>query len=282
LVTAVRGRAMKRHRSLVALSHDHHRTLVEARRLRAGADADTAERSAVAEAFLRYFSGEVVRHFRIEEERLFPILTDGGNDARELLVRALLDHQHLHALVFRLQGSISTESDGGLMRGIADSLTEHTRFEERELFPFAESFAGEHLEGVELTDHSEGGADVVDLMRPLGRGPVWGIASGDLNATLLVWAAGHGVSSHVNRELDVLLVVLAGSATVTIEGERNELEAGDAVVSRKGLAREVVAGPDGVRYISVHQKRPPLEIAPPPAPRRRQRTRADGVAEREG
>jgi hemerythrin superfamily protein len=127
---------MKRHRSLVALSHDHHRTLVEARRLRAGADADTAERSAVAEAFLRYFSADVVRHFRIEEERLFPILTDGGNDARELLVRALLDHQHLHALVSRLHGSISTEGDGGLMRGIADSLTEHTLFEERELFPF--------------------------------------------------------------------------------------------------------------------------------------------------
>jgi quercetin dioxygenase-like cupin family protein len=107
------------------------------------------------------------------------------------------------------------------------------------------------------------GNDVIHLMQPHGRGPVWGAATDDLNATLLVWAAGKRIDSHVNRERDVLLVVLAGSATVTIGGERNDLAAGDAVVIEKGLAREVVAGADGVRYLSVHQKRPLLEISSP-------------------
>lgn len=54
-------------------------------------------RAAVA-SFLRFFSGESVRHFRQEEERLFPALVDVAS-AEELLVKALLDHQRLRALV---------------------------------------------------------------------------------------------------------------------------------------------------------------------------------------
>ncbi len=145
-------------------------------------------------------------------------------------------------------------------------MTAHTRFEERELFPLIETIADSERESVDLTARPGEDADVVDLMRLLGRGPVWGIATDDLNTTLLVWPAGHRVSSHVNAERDVLLVVLSGSATVTIDGARHELEAGGALVIGKGVVREVTAGPDGVRYLSVHRKRPPLEIKPP-APR---------------
>ena len=55
-------------------------------------------------------------------------------------------------------------------------------------------------------------ADVADLLQPQGSGPLWGIASNDLNATLLVWPAGHEVAEHTNTELDVLLIVLEGGA----------------------------------------------------------------------
>ena len=40
-----------------------------------------------------------------------------------------------------------------------------------------------------------------------------------LNATLLSWNAGEGVAEHANAEIDVIVVVLAGSASVTIDGE---------------------------------------------------------------
>jgi hypothetical protein len=77
---------MKRHPALIPLSHDHHHALVEARRLRRA--ADTPKSAAVARAFLRFFAGETVGHFRDEEELLFPRLVE-FDAARELLVQAL-------------------------------------------------------------------------------------------------------------------------------------------------------------------------------------------------
>lgn len=42
----------------------------------------------------------------------------------------------------------------------------------------------------------------VDLLRLSGAGPLWGMASGDLNATLLAWPPGHGVAEHTNISFD--------------------------------------------------------------------------------
>jgi quercetin dioxygenase-like cupin family protein len=69
----------------------------------------------------------------------------------------------------------------------------------------------------------------------------------------------------VNEERDVLLVVLAGSATLTIDGEARLVAAGEAIIIEKGRTRRIAAGPDGARYLSVHTRRGPLQIAPAPA-----------------
>lgn len=92
------------------------------------------------------------------------------------------------------------------------------------------------------------------------RGPVWGTETEDLNATLLAWPAGEGTPEHVNAERDVVLVVLSGSATVTVDGEARIVGTGDVAAIGKGAARRVTAGPQGVRYVSVHTRRPPLQI----------------------
>jgi quercetin dioxygenase-like cupin family protein len=102
---------------------------------------------------------------------------------------------------------------------------------------------------------------VVDLTVREGAGPLWGTATDDLNATLLAWPPGGGPAEHVNAERDVLVVVLAGSAVVTLDGEPHPVRTGHAVVLEKGRARAIAAGPDGVRYLSVHRRRPPLQIA---------------------
>jgi Hemerythrin HHE cation binding domain len=96
---------MKRRPALIPLSHDHHHALVEARRLRRA--ADSPESAVVATAFLRFFAGETVEHFREEEELLFPLVVD-FDDARELLVQALLEHQRLRAQTSRLQQLVTT------------------------------------------------------------------------------------------------------------------------------------------------------------------------------
>lgn len=95
----------------------------------------------------------------------------------------------------------------------------------------------------------------------MGRGgPVWGTASDDLNATLLEWPAGEGPPEHVNEERDVLYVVVSGSARLTVDGEPQELSAGEATIVGKGSRREIVAGADGVRYLTAHTRRGALEL----------------------
>jgi quercetin dioxygenase-like cupin family protein len=89
---------------------------------------------------------------------------------------------------------------------------------------------------------------------------VWGAESADLNATLLEWPPGDGPAEHVNEQLDVLYVVLAGSATLTADGEPRELAAGEATIVGKGARRALVAGPDGVRYLTAHVRRGGLQL----------------------
>jgi len=96
-------------------------------------------------------------------------------------------------------------------------------------------------------------------MPPRG-GPIWGAASDDLNATLLEWPAGQGPGEHVNAERDVLYVVLAGSATLTVDDAPRELAAGEAVIVEKGSRRALVAGAAGVRYLTAHVRRGALEL----------------------
>ena len=143
---------MKRHPALVPLSHDHHRALVEARRLRRAADAP--ESTAAAAAFLRFFADETVRHFREEEEQLFPCVLE-YEEARELLVRALLEHQRLHALAARLERLVDDDGEVDETMGELGRLLEsHVRLEERELFPLIERLV-EDLPQLEASAHDE-------------------------------------------------------------------------------------------------------------------------------
>jgi quercetin dioxygenase-like cupin family protein len=104
----------------------------------------------------------------------------------------------------------------------------------------------------------------VDLLGPDGTGPLWGTESEDLNATLLVWPAGHEVTEHVNAELDVLLIALDGDAVITVDAEERPLAAGQALLIPKGTARGIRAGARGVRYLSVHRRRGRLQITDRP------------------
>ena len=230
---------MKRHPALVHLSHDHHHALVEARRLRrAAAGPDPV---GAAARFGTFFAEVTVPHFREEEESLFP-LAAGSEEARPGVVQALLDHQQLHALVRRL-GEEQRDLPATMVE-LADLLEQHVRREERELFPLLERIVADAL------DQSEAGAE----------GPLWGLASEDLNATLLAWRENGGPEEHVNDERDVLVFVVDGSATVTVDGEAVELRRGEALIVDKGRRRSISAGDRGVRYLSVHRRRPPLQI----------------------
>ena len=88
---------------------------------------------------------------------------------------------------------------------------------------------------------------MVDLFGGIGTGPLWGMASRDLNATLLAWPPGHELVADTNSELDVLLIVVES-----------------ALLVEKGSSGAIRAGADGVRYVSVHRRRGPLQITETP------------------
>ena len=94
----------------------------------------------------------------------------------------------------------------------------------------------------------------------MSRGPVWGAETEDLNATLLAWPAGDGPPEHVNDARDVLYVVVAGSGTLTVDGDARALVAGDALIVEKGCTRALVAGDGGIRYVTAHIRREGLQI----------------------
>jgi uncharacterized cupin superfamily protein len=101
---------------------------------------------------------------------------------------------------------------------------------------------------------------VPDLFGLSGTGPVWGMASGDLNATLLVWPGGHELAEHRNDERDVLLVVLEGDAVAVVDGHEHPLAAGNALLVERGRSRSIRVGAEGVRYLSVHTRRHGVQI----------------------
>jgi len=94
-------------------------------------------------------------------------------------------------------------------------------------------------------------------------GPVWGAESEELNATLLEWPAGGGPGETVSQ-LDVVYVVVAGSLALTVDGEVRELRSCEALIVPKGVTREPVAGPEGVRYLTAHRRRGLLHLAASP------------------
>jgi len=106
----------------------------------------------------------------------------------------------------------------------------------------------------------------VDLLARSGTGPLWGLASTDLNATLLAWPPGAGVDEHVNPELDVLVIVLDGRGSVSVDGETHALAPGSAILIPRATRRAISAGDTGLRYLSVHRRRGPLQIQPAPEP----------------
>jgi quercetin dioxygenase-like cupin family protein len=87
------------------------------------------------------------------------------------------------------------------------------------------------------------------------------MASAELNATLLAWPPGHEVVEDAPSVLDVLLVVLEGDGTAKVDDREHELVPGSVLLVEGGSTRAIRAGGEGLRYLSVHRRRGPLQVA---------------------
>ena len=254
---------MRRHSALVPLSHDHQRGLVVARRLaRAGSGTECLR---AADDFVRFVEEEGSAHFREEEEIVFPLLAAFLDQPSELVDRALVEHGRLRAAAVRY-GLGREPVDGEAVAAVGRLLEAHIRCEERELFPLVERTVPDEVLseiGLAIRVPPSGRAQVGDLADPAGVGTRWAVASVDLNATVVAWPPGGGVASHRNDERDVLLVVIAGDGTVTVDGRPIDLQAQRGVVVPKGTVRAISAGSQGLRYLSIHLRRTGLTLMRP-------------------
>jgi iron-sulfur cluster repair protein YtfE (RIC family) len=125
---------------LVPLSHDHHHGLALALRCRKQALGQLKPLGAAglherADEALNFYQGNLLVHFHVEEEVLFPRLR-AMSPRSEALITSLIDD---HRAITRLVAQLSTA--GGLAKVIfdlGDLLERHIRKEERELFPIFE------------------------------------------------------------------------------------------------------------------------------------------------
>ena len=93
-------------------------------------------------------------------------------------------------------------------------------------------------------------------------GAVWKLQMRDrgLDSNIIALAPDTGIDAHTGPDLDVLIHVLDGSGRLVTELGGVELRPGDVVWLPKRSRRQFAAGPDGLRYLTVHQRRQALVL----------------------
>jgi mannose-6-phosphate isomerase-like protein (cupin superfamily) len=107
--------------------------------------------------------------------------------------------------------------------------------------------------------------DLLALLQDGRSGPVWSWSSDELNINLLHFDHGDGVAAHVNREVDVLGIVIAGEGVIVVNGAFQLLRPGMAFCIPKGAERALRSAGGPFTYVSCHRRR--AGLMPTRAPR---------------
>ena len=125
-----------------------------------------------------------------------------------------------------------------------------------------------------MSDERATAPRVVHDLRPLltdgatvPAGVVWRLTEPgrQLDANVLHLGADQVVETHTESDLDVLLVVVSGSGTLEGADGPLALAAGTMLWLPRGSTRRLRAGGEGLGYLTVHRRRPGMQIrsAPP-------------------
>jgi iron-sulfur cluster repair protein YtfE (RIC family) len=125
---------MKRHPALYTLSHDHHQGLILAQQLKKSAPQYKGMPSTLEdkkEYTISFYKAELVKHFKDEEEILFPAVKNKNAEADKLISEIISEHRKMESLVSELEKAKHVEH---LLDELGQLLEKHIRKEERELF----------------------------------------------------------------------------------------------------------------------------------------------------
>ena len=90
-------------------------------------------------------------------------------------------------------------------------------------------------------------------------GPRWSHTSAQLNINLIRLSTGATIPLHRNAEVDVLLLIVAGMGSATIDDASYTLHAGDLLLIPRGAERSLRSDSDDFAYVTCHQRRAGLQ-----------------------
>lgn len=130
-----------RHPSLIPLSQDHHHGLALALKCRKQSLGQMKPMGSVglkerANEMRDFFNDNLERHFKAEEEVLFPFMGSFYPESQSLLDILVKEHKQIRGWVGLLQHPSGLAK---ILFDLGDLLERHIRREERELFPIFES-----------------------------------------------------------------------------------------------------------------------------------------------
>jgi hemerythrin-like domain-containing protein len=250
---------MKRHTSLIPLSHDHQHGLAEALRLGRAAESGTENAFATELAgFLQFCRRELEMHFADEEQALLPLLARYPAAFSAMIGRLVIEHSQLRQLIRDLERTHAEGTPDACRTAAAATatlLTDHIRWEERELFEQVQIEVGDALQELDLVPRNASSHHtLLDLRNPQATD---GIAGAETNVTPIDLTPGE-LRDAWTADREVVLVVVHGDVTVGIDGDSDRLMAPSCIVIPANTERHLRAGPRGVLALSIHRARGPL------------------------
>ncbi|MFD0555713.1 uncharacterized protein (DUF2249 family) [Stackebrandtia endophytica] len=103
-----------------------------------------------------------------------------------------------------------------------------------------------------------------DLPEEAATGAIWSISASrrDLDSNVIWLPPGEEIGAHTGPDLDVLIHVISGGGSLTTELGEVPLTATDVVYLPRQSLRGFTAGPEGLRYLTVHRRRESLGLNP--------------------
>ena len=96
-------------------------------------------------------------------------------------------------------------------------------------------------------------------------GAMWRLTESgrQLDANLVHVPPDRHIDTHIEPNLDVLLLVVNGSGTLGTARDPQPLSEGSLIWLPRGSSRSITAGKDGLSYLTVHRRRPGMQIHSP-------------------
>lgn len=124
------NKPIKRNENLVPISREHHATLLFCWKIKQGI-AKEVEPKRITKYINWFFTTHLEQHFQTEEKLLFFDPED------EKVQKGLAQHQQILSIINEIN-HCSEEKIYDLFAQLSDLIKDHTRYEERELFPWLE------------------------------------------------------------------------------------------------------------------------------------------------